>query len=224
MIEINVKSKYFAVLNKLENMLTRRFDLLRGRLVSWRGGRVGKNFGVGKSTHILYPDRFAAGENVTISEFSYINCQSIAGVRIGNNCSIDRNLWLHCGETGFFTMGDFSYLGCNAVIGAGGGGIKIGNNVLIGQTVNMHSENHIFKDASILIREQGASYKGITIEDDVWIGSKATILDGVVIGRGAVVGAGAVVTNSIPPYSVAVGIPAKVVGCRDNVNENSDLS
>jgi acetyltransferase-like isoleucine patch superfamily enzyme len=61
------------------------------------------------------------------------------------------------------------------------------------------------------------------IEDDVWIGSKATILDGVVIGAGVVVGAGAVVTMSIPPCSIAVGVPAKVIGKRDAVNENRDL-
>jgi acetyltransferase-like isoleucine patch superfamily enzyme len=212
-----MKSNYIAVLNKLDSMLTRKFDLLRGKLVYWRGGQVGRNFGVGRLTRILYPYRFVAGDDVTISELSYIYCQTAGGVKIGSNCSIDRNLWLHCGETGFFSMGDFSYIGCNAVIGAGGGGVKIGNNVLIGQTVNMHSENHVFKDPSVLIREQGATYQGITIEDDVWIGSKATILDGVVIGRGAVVGAGAVVTNSIPPYSIAVGIPAKVVGYRDKV-------
>jgi len=223
-INTDMKPKYIDVLNTLESKLTRRFDLLRGKLIQWRGGQVGRNFGVGKLTRILCPERFVAGDNVTISEFSYINCQSAGGVRVGNNCSIDRNLWLHCGEIGFFTMGDFSYLGCNAVIGAGGGGIKIGNNVLIGQTVNMHSESHVFTEASVLIREQGTSYKGITIEDDVWIGSKATILDGVVIGRGAVVGAGAVVTSSMPAYSIAVGVPAKIIGYRDKTNEDRNLS
>ncbi|MBW4484852.1 MAG: hypothetical protein KME14_20135 [Tildeniella torsiva UHER 1998/13D] len=57
----------------------------------------------------------------------------------------------------------------------------------------------------------GSSEKGITIEDKCWIGSGAKILDGVTIGYGSAVGAGAVVTKDIPPYSVAVGVPAKVL-------------
>jgi acetyltransferase-like isoleucine patch superfamily enzyme len=83
--------------------------------------------------------------------------------------------------------------------------------------VNLHSESHVFADANVPIKDQGISYQGITIEDNVWIGSKATILDGVVIGMGAIIGAGAVVTNFIPPYSIAVGVPAKVVGTREKV-------
>jgi acetyltransferase-like isoleucine patch superfamily enzyme len=87
----------------------------------------------------------------------------------------------------------------------------------------MHSESHVITDAAALIREQGISYKGIVIEDNVWIGSKATILDGVVIGSGAVIGAGAVVTHSIPAQSIAVGVPAKIIASRDPSHENRDL-
>ncbi|NUQ39504.1 MAG: hypothetical protein HUU23_17315 [Caldilineales bacterium] len=54
----------------------------------------------------------------------------------------------------------------------------------------------------------------IVIEDDVWLGVGAIVLDGVTIGRGAVIGAGAVVTESIPAYAIAVGAPARVVGHR----------
>ena len=57
----------------------------------------------------------------------------------------------------------------------------------------------------------------------MWIGSKATILDGVVIGVGAIIGAGAVVNHSIPPYSIAVGIPARIVGLREGAHENRSL-
>ena len=56
--------------------------------------------------------------------------------------------------------------------------------------------------------------KPVTIEDDVWIGAGVRVMDGVRIGRGSVIGAGAVVTKSIPPNSVAVGMPARVVGQR----------
>jgi acetyltransferase-like isoleucine patch superfamily enzyme len=104
-------------------------------------------------------------------------------------------------------------IGCNGATGAGGG-IRRGNHVLNGQNDNFHSENHNYTDKDRLIREQGVRYEGIIVEDDVWIGSKVTVVDGVTIGQGAVICAGSVVTKSIPPYAVAVGVPAKVVRYR----------
>lgn len=194
--------------------MSRRFELLRGRWLSLRGGQVGSRFGLGRAARIMYPSGFTAGSDVTIGDYAYVHNGTDRGVRIGSHCSIDRNLWLHCGETGFFSMGDHSYIGCNAVIGAGGGGIRIGSNVLIGQGVSMHSEKHRYESADQLIRLQGVRFEGIEIGDDVWIGSRVVILDGVTIETGAVVGAGSVVTKSIPAYQVAVGAPARVTGSR----------
>jgi acetyltransferase-like isoleucine patch superfamily enzyme len=54
----------------------------------------------------------------------------------------------------------------------------------------------------------------IRIGDDCWIGARVFVLAGVTIGDGCVVGAGSVVTRSLPPNSIAVGVPAKVVGWR----------
>jgi acetyltransferase-like isoleucine patch superfamily enzyme len=56
----------------------------------------------------------------------------------------------------------------------------------------------------------------IVVQDDVWIGAGATVLAGVTIGKGSVIGAGSVVTRDIPPYSIAVGSPCKVVRRRFN--------
>lgn len=74
--------------------------------------------------------------------------------------------------------------------------------------------NHRFSDISRPIMEQGLICKGIVVGSDVWIGTGAKVLDGVEIGDGAVIGAGSVVTRDIPPYSVAVGVPAKVISYR----------
>ncbi len=205
--------------DEFELRIERKIQLLRGLIAQMRGVRAGKRFGIGKGVRIAYPGHLSVGDDVTILGFSFLQCLSDQGVRIGNRTSIDRNLWLHCGGTvddkshGYFEIGDESFIGCNAVMGAGGG-IRIGSKVLIGQSVNIHAENHLFDDPYLDIRDQGVSYKGVVIEDNVWIGSKVTILDGVIVGSGAVIGAGAIVTNSILPDSIAIGNPARVVGTR----------
>ncbi|MBA2748254.1 MAG: acyltransferase, partial [Tatlockia sp.] len=61
--------------------------------------------------------------------------------------------------------------------------------------------------------------QGVVIEDNCWLGYGVKVLDGVTIGEGSVIGAGAVVTKDIPPYSVAVGVPAKVVRSRQPVEK-----
>jgi acetyltransferase-like isoleucine patch superfamily enzyme len=75
----------------------------------------------------------------------------------------------------------------------------------------MSGLNHDFEDPSVPIVHQGYSVKEIVVEDGVWIGAGAIVTAGVHIGRNAVVGAGSVVTKDVPPYSVAIGNPARVV-------------
>lgn len=65
----------------------------------------------------------------------------------------------------------------------------------------------------------GEMDKDIVVEEDVWIGSRVTLLSGVTIGRGSEVGSGSVVRGSIPPYSVVIGNPAKIVGFRFTPDE-----
>ena len=99
--------------------------------------------------------------------------------------------------------------------------ISIGDNVLIGPYVVITSGSHHFEDANTIIRNQGHKLLPITIEDDVWIGSHAIILPGVIIGKGAVVAANAVVKKSVEPYTVVAGIPAKEIRRRGNSLEKS---
>ncbi len=64
------------------------------------------------------------------------------------------------------------------------------------------------------VREDAISKGDIILDDDVWVGYRATIMSGVHIGQGAVVAAGAVVTKDVPPYAIVGGVPAKVIKYR----------
>ncbi len=123
-------------------------------------------------------------------------------ISIGNGTCLDRGVDIRtAGSDCLIEIGRYSFLGAYVCM-AGPGHIKIGSNCQIASLSGIYANNH---------REYGLSREGIEIQDDCWIGSGVRILDGVTIGKGSVIGAGAVVTKNIPPYSIAVGVPAKVI-------------
>jgi len=93
----------------------------------------------------------------------------------------------------------------------GRGEVVIGSWVRIAHSASIMSADHGFDDRKTFIAKQECRLGKIVIGDDVWIGCGAKILKGVHIGKGAVIGAGAVVTKDIPPYSIAAGVPAKII-------------
>ena len=87
------------------------------------------------------------------------------------------------------------------------GGITIGDNVLIGHNVVLATLDH-----NICVSKRAELFAApIVIEDNVWIGANVTVTSGVIIGKGSIVAAGAVVTKDVPEYSIAGGVPAKVI-------------
>lgn len=91
------------------------------------------------------------------------------------------------------------------------GGVKIGNDIIAGQNIRFHSENHNYLDKNKLIKEQGVSHKGITVGNNCWIGAGVVFLDGVKVEDGCVIAANAVLTGNYPKNSIIGGIPAKVI-------------
>ena len=105
-------------------------------------------------------------------------------------------------------------IGCNTRVGIGNtiiGPVTISDNVNIGQNVTISGLNHNYEDPNKTISEQGVSTMPIKIENNVWIGANSVVLPGVQIGNHSVIGAGSIITKDIPPYSVAVGNPARIV-------------
>lgn len=97
--------------------------------------------------------------------------------------------------------------------------IRIGNGVMIAPGVTLTTTGHpVHPDLRVDFRRFS---KPIVIEDKVWIGSHVVVLPGVRLGYGAVIGAGSVVTHDIPPMTVAVGVPCRVV--RDITDADLDL-
>ena len=96
----------------------------------------------------------------------------------------------------------------------GYGGIDIGNRVLIGHRCTFFSDEHQFDDPDQLIWFQGRLPAPITVGDDVYFGCNVIVLAGAQIGSGAVIGAGSVVNADIPPFAIAAGVPARIIGYR----------
>lgn len=114
---------------------------------------------------------------------------------------------------GSITIRENVFVGPYTVI-YGHGGVMIGKDTLISMHCRILSSNHTIPDKNGRIRSKPDILLPVTIGEDVWLGAGATVLGGVTVGDGCVVGAGAVVTKDLPPYSVAVGVPAKVVKTR----------
>lgn len=113
-------------------------------------------------------------------------------------------------------VGANTYIQAGCILNAFVGSIVIGANCMIAQHCVFMPYQHGFADAARPMREQPLTSRGdIVLEDDVWLGANVCVLDGVTIGKGAIVGAGAVVTKDIPPYAIAVGVPATVIRFRE---------
>jgi len=166
---------------------------------------------LGKGVYIHYSARFSGKGSISLGDEVIIS----RGVSLSGDVKIGDRTWI-----GDFVIiqswGGKIELGADCSVNPfcvlyGHGGLKIGNGVRIATQVVIAPMNHIFKEKHIPIYKQGIEARGIIIEDDIWIGANAIILDGVKIGKGSVIGAGSVVTEDVEPYSIVVGVPARII-------------
>lgn len=157
------------------------------------------------------------GEKTRIEDYAYIRSAvhdpEHEYVKIGNGCRIWHGVEIHSWG-GCVEIGNHCSINPYSVL-YGTGKIKIGNNVRIAAHTVIVSSMHRYERVDIPIMQQGIEARGITIEDDVWIGAGVRILDGIVIGKGAIVGAGAVVTKNVPSFSIVAGVPARHIKNRN---------
>lgn len=183
--------------------------------------RFGKFF-IAPSSKLRCVSKIYTHGNLVIEASCVIDALSINGIKFGNNVSIGRCTTIEC--TGSLkNIGNGLQVGNNVGLGTHcfygcAGGIEIGDNTIVGNYVSFHSENHNFDDLDIPIRLQGVNREGIKIGNNVWIGAKATILDGVIIPDGCIIAAGSVVTKNgsklYKPNSIIAGVPGKIIKTR----------
>jgi acetyltransferase-like isoleucine patch superfamily enzyme len=203
-IDSKIPSRFFTNV-----LLTRLKMVIRGFL------KTNRKVFVGHNTKILNSGNIVFGKSVTIDKFCVIDGYASEKIVIGDCVKIGAYSILS--STSHFSkygkglkIGNHSAVGQFTEFGAAGG-IEIGNDVIMGAYISFHSENHNFEDTSKLIREQGTTSAGIKLGNNIWVGAKATFLDGCVVGDNSVVAAGAVVNGVYPDNVVIGGVPAKVI-------------
>lgn len=186
---------------------------LRGLLWSPRIGKRGRGASIERGVLLRGPGRrLSLGEKTKIKTGSILDMRLGGAVELGDGTVVSEYVFLNPVD-GWIRTGRDCSINPFCVI-YGHGGLTLGDKVRIAAQVSLVPMNHRFDDPELTIREQSIEAKGIVIEDDVWIGVKATVLDGVRIGRGAVIAAGAVVTHDVPEMAIVAGIPARTIGSR----------
>jgi len=134
------------------------------------------------------------------------------GAKIGKRTIFYPGVWIAPGRN--FVVGDDVDFALDVVV-TSGGGVLIGDRVLIGYRTQILSTNHVIPKDLQRIFGAGHEKKQVVIESDVWIGANCIIIPGVTIGEGSVIAAGSVVTKNVEPFTVVGGTPAKKIKDRD---------
>jgi acetyltransferase-like isoleucine patch superfamily enzyme len=136
--------------------------------------------------------------------------------------------WVHIGSgnalrshEGTLRIGDKCVFGKDNTVN-GYLDIEFGAATIVADWVYVCDFDHVFTEIHWPIKDQGITKSPVRIGPDVWLGTKVTILRGVTVGQGCVVAAHALVNTDVPPYSVAVGVPVRVV--RDRIADYADAA
>ena len=177
--------------------------------------KSGKGTIFGRSLSLQHSWKISLGKNCVLDEYCKLSAQGDdeSAIFLGDEVLLGRGVVLGTRD-GRIEIGDFCNIGANCRMGTTTQ-IKIGKHVLMAANCYIGGAQHKFDRLDVPIMRQGYDSRGgVVIEDDVWLGTDVKILDGVTVGTGSVIGAGSIVTKDIPPYSIAVGAPAKVRSSR----------
>ncbi|MCL4385352.1 MAG: acyltransferase [Cyanobacteria bacterium] len=173
--------------------------------------KVGKGVIFGKSITIRNPYKITIGNNVIIDDNCMLDAKGVdnKGIILNDGVYIGRNTILSC-KNGDIALEKNVNIGFNCEIYSLNS-VLIGENTLIAAYSYIIGGGHKAEEQDIPFRDQEKHAIGINIGSNVWLGAKSIIMDGCNVGNNSIIGAAAVVTKSIPEYSIAAGIPAKVI-------------
>jgi acetyltransferase-like isoleucine patch superfamily enzyme len=182
-----------------------------------KGVRVGRNLYIQGVPYLKLRGKAAnvsIGDNVAIYGDIDLRNRENGKIIIESNVSFDLGCRLVAANDATLTFREGADIGGYCIFNCGAD-VTVGQHVLMASYCYVQSSNHGIR-RSELIKRQPHSYGDIVIGRDVWVAGHASILAGVTIAEGAVVGAKAVVASDVAPYAICAGIPARVIGERQN--------
>ncbi|MFK7969692.1 MAG: acyltransferase [Bacteroidia bacterium] len=180
-----------------------------------RTGRIPKGLFLGRGVSTVNLRNIRFGRMVQIHEYTRLSAIGKGPLEIGNQVTIGAFSRIAI-TYGFHQPGVGIRIGNNVGIGeythlGGAGGLEIGDDCIVGPYFSCHPENHETSQPGVPYRLQGVNRKGIRIGKNCWVGAKVTVLDGVEVGDNCILAAGAVVTKSFPANSLIGGVPARLI-------------
>jgi len=180
-------------------------------------GSCGRNVIFGQNVVLRHPHKIRVGNNVVVDDNCLLDAKGETnhGITIGSGVFIGRNTILSC-KNGDIELEDGANIGFNCELFSASC-VRVGKDTLLAAYCYLIGGDHDVGDVSVAVVAQGRISRGVSVGAGAWLGAGAKVLDGVTIGDGAVVGAGAVVREAVPARSIVVGVPARVIGTRNEV-------
>lgn len=189
--------------------------LLRRRIYPLILKKCGKKPIIGRNCIFRYPAKISIGDNVIIDDGCLIDARGAAnkGIVLEDGVIINQRTTIKS-KSGDIILKELARIGANSWL-VSLDGIEIGKGSAVAPCCYISAGKYDLADLDRPIMEQDAFSGGpIIIEDNVWVATRVTILDGVRIGHDSIVSAAAVITQAMPPRSIISGNPAKVIFTR----------
>lgn len=190
---------------------------LRGKFYPKLFSKTGRGVVFGNNMVIRHPKKIILGDNVIIDDNVLLDAKGSenSGITLKDDVFIGRNSILSC-KGGEIILEERANVGFNCEIFSSNKVVIGKDNLIAAYTYVVGGGNYKLERTDIPINQQPdfEGKGGVITEEDVWLAAHVVLLDGTQIGKGSVIAAGAVVSGEIPPYSIAGGVPAKVIKSR----------
>lgn len=179
-------------------------------------GNCGHGIVFGTNIVLRHPGKIRIGSNAVIDDNCLLDAKGHdnKGIDIGDDVFIGRNSILSC-KNGDIQLGNKVNIGFNCEVFSGSS-VRLADETMVAAYCYFIGGDHHLVSAEKSNLEQGSCSRGIEVGEKCWFGAGVKVLDGIKIGQNSVIGAGAVVNKDIAEYSVAVGVPARVIRDRRN--------